>query len=414
LFYPLPGGFKPSGVKSISHFLVQHQPIDMNEEPIWSSENPTEPGPPLQSQDTQPSPRLTYRVSARSPHRPYGLYALTGCLALIVMLCACTSFLLASIGPVTLLSLRDRWLGRNLGETVSTIGQVAQIIIGNNDVWPVADNGRLTILLMGVDTRGQAVGDASRSDVIMLVTIDPASQSAAMLSIPRDLYVPLPNLDRQDRINTAYYYGTTYNLPGGGGGYAMQTIGWNLGVPIERYAVIDFDGFKKVIDAVGGVDINVPKEIVDNEYPTADYGTERLVIPAGLIHIDGDLALKYVRTRHADSDFGRLERQQQVLLAVRDKALSIGSLNKVPEVLNALGDSLQTDLTLPEILTLAKKWAAIPRENIRTYRIDQSMTQSYLTPSGAQVLLPVRDLIGQVVAQFLGPAPAPSSSTAQQ
>jgi anionic cell wall polymer biosynthesis LytR-Cps2A-Psr (LCP) family protein len=129
--------------------------------------------------------------------------------------------------------------------------------------------------------------------------------------------------------------------------------------------------------------------------------------------MDGELALKYVRTRHGDSDFGRLQRQQQVLLAIRDKAASIGSLNRVPEVLNAVSDSLQTDLTLPEILSLAKKWGQIPRENIHNYRIDETMIQPYVTPQGGQVLLPDRDKIAGVVARFLG-QDAEGLTTAQQ
>jgi polyisoprenyl-teichoic acid--peptidoglycan teichoic acid transferase len=135
-----------------------------------------------------------------------------------------------------------------------------------------------------------------------------------------------------------------------------------------------------------------------------------LRIPAGRVHMDGDLALKYVRTRHTDSDFGRLQRQQQVMLAIRDKALSIGSISKVPEALNAVGDSLQTDLTLPEMLSLAKKWGQIPRENIQAYRIDETMIQPYVTPQGGQVLLPDREKIAEVVARFLGQA---STQTAQ-
>jgi len=102
-----------------------------------------------------------------------------------------------------------------------------------------------------------------------------------------------------------------------------------------------------------------------------------------------------------------------VMLAIRDKALSIGSIDKIPEVLNAVGDSLATDLTLPEILSLAKKWGQIPRENIHTYRIDETMIQPYVTPQGGQVLQPVWDKIGPVVAQFLGHAPE-SQQTVQQ
>lgn len=367
----------------------------MSDDQVWTST-------PIQADDTRPSPRLIMPVPAPRLHRPIGLYLLTGCLTLIVLMCVMTSFVLASIGPTTLLALRDRWLGRNVGETITTIGQVAQVIVANNDVWPVPNNGRLTVLLMGIDSREQKIEGASRSDVITLVTIDPISNTAAILSLPRDLYVPLPGFNEQDRINTAYFWGEVDHLPGGGPGYAKETIAYNFGIPVQRYGVIDFDGFKKVIDAIGGVDIDVPYEIVDNEYPTEDYRTERLVIPAGHLHMDGDLALKYVRTRHQDSDLGRNERQLQVLLAIRDKALSIGAIGQVPEALNQVGGSLQTDLTLPEILTLAKKWASIPRENIHTYRIDETMITPYVTPDGGQVLLPNRELIAGVVAKFLG------------
>lgn len=360
--------------------------------------------------DTQPSPRLAAIPVARSRRRPIGLYVLTGILAVIVLLCVSTSLVLASIGPGTLLALRDRWLGRNLGETVTTLGQVAQVVVTEQDIWPAPDNGRVTILLLGIDARDKLSEGASRTDVLTLVTIDPISKTAALLSIPRDLYVPLPGLNEQNRINTAYFWGEANQLPGGGPGYAEETIAYNFGVSVQRYAVIDFEGFKGVIDAIGGVDLDVPSEIIDYEYPTPDYRTEVLQIPAGHIHMDGDLALKYVRTRHGDSDFGRLQRQQQVMLAIRDKALSIGSLNKVPEALNAMGDSLQTDLTLPEILSLAKKWSHIPRENIHTYRIDETMVQPYLTPQGGQVLLPDRGKIADVVAQFLGQRPAPAQT----
>jgi anionic cell wall polymer biosynthesis LytR-Cps2A-Psr (LCP) family protein len=125
--------------------------------------------------------------------------------------------------------------------------------------------------------------------------------------------------------------------------------------------------------------------------------------------MDGDLALKYVRTRHADSDLGRIQRQQQVLLAIRDKALSLGSINKVPEVLNAVGDSLHTDLTLPEIMSIAKAWSKIPRNQIAAYRIDETMSQPYVTPQGGQVLLPNFERINAVVAEFLGQGVTPQA-----
>ena len=380
------------------------------QDPIWSSQPNISRTLP---QETQPSPRLPAAAIRRSGRRPAGLYVLTGALALIVLLCAGLSVALASIGPGTLLALRDRWLGRNLQEAVSTIGQVAQVIVTEQDVWPAPDNGRVTILLLGIDARDKLKEGASRTDVMTLVTIDPISKTAAMLSIPRDLYVPLPGYNEQQRINTAYFWGEVNHLPGGGPGFSERTVAYNFGVPLQRYAVIDFEGFKEIVDAVGGVDIDVPQEIVDEEYPTPDYRTEVLKIPAGRVHMDGELALKYVRTRHGDSDFGRLQRQQQVMLAIRDKAVSIGSLNRVPEVLKSVSDSLQTDLTLPEILSLARKWGQVPRESIHNYRIDETMIQPYVTPQGGQVLLPDRDKIAEVVTKFLG-RDAEGLTTAQQ
>lgn len=353
----------------------------------------------LLNQETQPAPRLSARPRSRRP--PIGLYMLTGALALLVLLCVSVSLVLAAIGPGKILALRDRWLGRDLGETVSTLGQVAQVLVTEHEVWPGPAGSRVTILLMGIDARHTLKEGASRTDVLTLVTLDPISHTAALLSIPRDLYVPLPGLDQQ-RINTAYYWGEVNHLPGGGPALIEKTIQQDLGVAVQRYAVIDFEGFKKIVDAVGGVEIDVPHKIVDTQYPTPDYGTETLTIPAGRIHMDGELALKYVRTRHADSDLGRNTRQQQVLLAIRDKALSLGSLDRLPDVLNAVGDSLQTDLTLPEMLSLAKQWGQISRENIQTYRIDETMIKPYVTPQGGQVLLPDWGKVAGLTARFLG------------
>src|SRR5512147_1018722 len=175
------------------------------QDPVWSSHPNISRTLP---QETQPSPRLTAAALKRlSRRKPIGLYVLTGALAMIVLLCVSLSVVLASIGPGTLLALRDRWLGRNLQETVTTIGQVAQVIATDQDVWPAPNNGRVTILLMGLDARDKLKEGASRTDVMTLVTIDPISKTAALLSIPRDLYVPLPGYNEQQRINTAYFWG---------------------------------------------------------------------------------------------------------------------------------------------------------------------------------------------------------------
>jgi len=312
------------------------------------------------------------------------------------------SFTLVLLGPDRVLALRDQVLGQTPEDRVAALGQLIEVVVRGEDVWPIPDKGRLTILLMGIDRRS-AQGDVpTRSDAITLLTIDPQARTAAMLSIPRDLYVPLAGLDRVDRINTAYFFGDARNVPGGGAQAAKDTIAWNLGIPVNKYVIIDFEGFKRAIDALGGIEVDVPKRIVDYAYPTEDYGTEVLIIEAGPTHMDGELALKYVRTRHQDSDFGRLQRQQQVMLAARDKALSLDIITQLPTLLDAVVDSYETDLSLAEIVSIARVWDGIPRENIATYRIDETMVQYWTTPTGASVLIPNRNAIAPVVAAFLG------------
>ena len=346
----------------------------------------------------------------RLAHAPIGLVVLSGLLGALVFTCAACSLALAVLGPERVLAVRDQLMGKTPEQRAAALGQIIDVIRGE-DVWPVPGEGRLTILLMGVDRRPDQAGAPVRSDAMTLVTIDRQSNTAALLSIPRDLYVPLAGLDRVDRINTAYFFGEFGRLPGGGAQVARDTLAWNLGIPIDRHFVINFDGFKQAIDALGGLDIDVLETIVDEAYPTDDYGVERLVIPAGPTHMDGALALKYARTRHGDSDFGRLQRQQHILLAVRDKALTLDVVPRVPTLLDAASGSYETDLTIAEMLSIAKAWSRIPRDSVAAYRIDQTMTTYWTTPSGGSVLIPNRDAIAPVVQAFLGQAQSPAAQT---
>ena len=358
----------------------------------------TRPARPIRF--AQPRPRLA--------RLPIELALISAFLAVMVIGCAVCSFSLVLIGPERVLALRDQLLGDTPQKRQEAIAQVVQMVVrGDESVWPAPNRGRLTVLLMGVDRRPQEGEAPTRSDAITLVAVDPISRTAAMLSIPRDLYVPLAQIGLVDRINTAYVYGEVRNLPGGGAQLARDTLTLNLGVPIQKHFIINFEGFKKAIDALGGIDIDVPNVIVDEAYPTDDYRTERLVIPAGRIHMDGELALKYVRTRHQDSDFGRLQRQQQMILAVRDKALSLDMLAQLPQLIDAAHGFYQTDLSLAEMVSLARVWSEIPRERIAVYRIDESMVQYWTTPGGGSVLIPLREVIAPIVDAFLyGPLDA--------
>lgn len=252
--------------------------------------------------------------------------------------------------------------------------------------WEGSD--RVNILLLGIDRRpGEAF--VSRTDSMMVISINPRTNAASILSIPRDLYVQIPGYG-QDRINTALVYGARDGDYLNGAALAMQTVSSNLNVPIHHFALVDFGAFVRIINILEGIDVQVPYDINDPEYPSMDFGYDPLYIPAGLQHFDGETALKYARTRHADSDFNRAYRQQQVLLAARNKALSLGLgdlLLRAPSLYREVQDGIRTDLSLEQILRLAKTIGDIPSENMRNEVIDQDFVTSYRTPGGASVLL---------------------------
>jgi len=260
----------------------------------------------------------------------------------------------------------------------------------------------VNILLLGIDQREDQHGPW-RTDTMIVLTLDPENMTAGMLSIPRDLWVPIPGYS-ENRINTAHYTGDLEKHPGGGPALAIKTVQYNLGIPIHYYVRVNFGGFVEAIDTIGGVDIYVEKEIDDPLYPDSAYGYDPLYIPAGLQHMDGELALKYARTRHSGSDFDRLRRQQQVIMAVRDKVLRLELLPqllpKLPELLKTVGDAVQTDLQSDEMLNLARLVGQIGDEHVKTAVIDSSMTVPTTTPNGAQVLIPIRDEIRIVVDEI--------------
>lgn len=263
---------------------------------------------------------------------------------------------------------------------------------------PAPQTDRKNILVMGIDRRpGEAF--ISRTDTMMLVSIDPESDRAAILSIPRDLYVVIPGKG-QERINTAFVYGSVGNNPAGGAQLAMQTVEYNLGVPVHDYLLVDFSAVTRGIDAIGGIDVQVPYDIYDPTFPDMNYGYDPLYIPAGLQHMDGTMALKYARTRHQDNDFYRAQRQQQVIMAVRQKVLGLGLpelLRQAPFLYQQLSNGIRTDLSLDEIIRLGTAATGIPTENIRTEVLNQDYVSAYRTPQGASVLVPINEQIAPLM-----------------
>ena len=275
----------------------------------------------------------------------------------------------------------------------------------------IAAGERVNVLVMGTDCRPADKG-VCRTDTMMIVTLDPKTPSAGVVTIPRDLWVPIPGMG-ESRINTANWYGAVNKYPGGGPALAKKTVEYNFGRRIHYYVLVDFNGFRKIIDRLGGIDIDVPKAINDPTYPTEDFQTMVLNIPAGRIHMDGDLALKYARTRHQDGDFGRSRRTIQVLMAVRDKALRSDIVAQLPGLVQEMWSVVQTDMKPQEVIALALPASRVKTENIRTGSIDQTMTVEYREHTGADVLWFDRAKVGQLIEQII-PSDTPMNARSNE
>lgn len=274
---------------------------------------------------------------------------------------------------------------------------------------------RVTVLVLGVDRRlHESRDDPVRTDTMMLVTVDPSTQTAGLLSIPRDLLVPIPmpskdcqylpwgNPYGQERVNSAYVFGQLCKYPTGGAGLAKETVQYNFGVKVHYYVLIDFDAFEALIDAVGGVDIDVPQRLVDYNYPTSDYGIMRIEIPAGPQQLDGEKALWYVRSRHMDSDFGRMHRQQQLLLALREKLLQLGMLPRLPQLALEFRDAVRTDLSNLEAASLLLSAREIDSASIVHRTLEFPYVTSMTGADGASYQVPMRDRIREVIREVFG------------
>ncbi len=273
-------------------------------------------------------------------------------------------------------------------------------------VWTGTD--RVTVLILGIDQRMQEEDDYWRTDTMILATLDPVTMQAGLLSIPRDLWVPIPGYT-ENRINTAHALGEGYSHPGGGSALAVETVEYNLGVEIDYYVRVNFQAFIDGVDLIGGIDIDVPEAIDDYCYPTPDYGCEQLHIDAGLQHFYGDMALKYARIRHtAGGDFDRARRQQQVIDAilarVTDQKLLPQLAGRAAEIWAIVDESVKVDpnLKLDEIIALANLATKVPDESRQSFVIDETCTLFAETPDKQQILIPLRDRIREVRDDFLG------------
>ncbi len=270
---------------------------------------------------------------------------------------------------------------------------------------PWNGTSRFTILLMGIDRRLGETGLGYRSDTMILASFDPQSKQLGLLSIPRDLYVPIPGYSKPQRINTALALGELQRA-GYGPTLAMQTVQYNLGMGVNAYLVADFNALIKLVDAIGGIDVNVPAPIADYDFPDMSYGYDPLILNAGEQHMNGYVAQKYARTRHGDSDFDRAARQQQVLFAIRDRILNLDTLPQLvvqaPSLYASMSQNVYTELSLDQMLQLGLWLKDLPAENIHTGVIDQHYVSDYTTDDGAEVLMPYTGALPSLMVKVFG------------
>jgi polyisoprenyl-teichoic acid--peptidoglycan teichoic acid transferase len=271
---------------------------------------------------------------------------------------------------------------------------------------------RVNVLVMGIDQREGEVDPAYRTDTMIVLTLDPVTLRAGMLSIPRDLWVPIPGYDN-GRINTANFLGDAYDYPGGGPALARKTVQQLLGVPIHYYARVNFTAFEDLVDRIGGVTVDVPEDIYDPEYPTENYGTELFTLNKGVQQLDGATALKFARTRHslANGDFDRARNQQLVIMAVKEKLgdpqVLLSLVGSAPEIVKQLSGSVKTDLTLDQVQQLATLVQKVDRSKIQSAVLDQEYTEfaTTLTNPPQQVQVPIRSKIAELRDTFFSVAP---------
>ncbi len=247
---------------------------------------------------------------------------------------------------------------------------------------------RVNILLLGSDRRPG--GTLFRTDTIILVSIDTQKGMVHILSFPRDLYVYIPGWT-QDRINVAWQHGGFDGL--------AATMQQNFGVRPSHYAMVNFRVFKRVVDDLGGLEVKVGQPLYD-KYP----GKGWITIPKGKVHMDADMALWYVRSRKTSNDFARNRRQQEVLLALFEKFISLDALTRAPEFYKAYKKGVITNLKFEDGLALLPIAAqvALDRTRIKHYYITPEMAYDYITPGGAMVLLPNETAIRKLVKQVVG------------
>jgi LCP family protein required for cell wall assembly len=296
----------------------------------------------------------------------------------------------------------------------------AQVVVRDARLNPplASPLGGFNLLLVGVDARPDHPEEGVRGDTLIAVHIDSLGRWAGTLAIPRDSRANIRGVG-ETKINVAYgqgyaaaeeLFGAGTTAEQGGMALAAETVEQFLDLPrhgqrIDYVAAINFDGFAKIVDALGGVTIDVPRPIVDEAYPTPDLGTMRVEFAPGVQRMDGARALIYARTRHADDDFGRAQRQQQVIRAILDEVRGrglFGQMLLLPKLREGLGGAVATTLPVARLDTLAGLgWLAggLDPHEINQVRLSPETAPSF-QEDGSDLIWD-RNEVSQVVDSFL-------------
>jgi LCP family protein required for cell wall assembly len=256
----------------------------------------------------------------------------------------------------------------------------------------------LNIAVLGSDMRPTGIG-GFRTDTIMILILNKTAKTASLVSFPRDLYVYIPAYG-MERINVAFPEGMTLNYPGGGFGLFQDTMKYNFGLKIDHYALMNFWGFKDLIDQLGGIDVYCAVGLHDTRQGYKDgYG-----VAAGWNHMDGETALWYVRSRYTSSDFDRVRRQQEVLLGISQTLLNKNALSNIPGFFVTLAKYVESDLTLEMVTPYAELATSISISSIqRASVIPNTYATDWITPDGKMVALPNYPAIHTLLSGLIGP-----------
>ncbi len=357
-------------------------------------------------------------------HKPKRRFRALKLVALVIV-CFALAFGFFYVKGMFWPSEKESWIDK-----IPLVGQVKHLAESADRELKGEERDRINVLLLGVGGKNHDGGQLT--DTIMIASIKPSTKQVSLFSIPRDLSVPIENMGSR-KINSINAYAEQDN-PGSGGIATSQAIGHLLDSPIDYFVRVDFAGFEKIIDEVGGVDVMVENTLDDYAYPilgnedNANYYSryEHLHVEQGMQHMDGSLALKFARSRHGaggeGSDFARARRQQKIIEAVRDKVLSANTLlnpQKVTGIIGSLQENISTNLKVWEIVKLWSMVRDVQSDNIINKVLDNSPSGLLVDgkgENGAYILSPRAGDFSEVNYQFnnIFGTPSSGSSTKDQ